>query len=201
MNGMRGLSPITRRRYRIALAILVFAISLFYGYFWLLSPSVNPNPHKKVVLRGAFPFNRGWDLRIQQSYFAQNPTCNQVARVFFLIPQADVSRERMLPLISVSQLPGFRYEVEYFEDHFLPGFCNWQANFTYYRIYANSNIVQGGAMLGLPNMYNRIDYDCRDIQMPKTRELVMTCHEGNNRSLDPSRKDNEVNFFWKEISK
>lgn len=183
------------------LAVLVLVPSSLYGYLWLMSPRINPDPQKRITQRGVFPFDRGWDLRVQQSFFAQNPTCSQIARVFFLIPQAEVSREQILPSIAVTRLAGSLYEVEYFEDHFLPGFCDWTPNFTYYRIYAKGVIVQGGAMLGFPHKYNRINYDCGGMRMPKTNELVTTCYEGNNRRFESSRKDAEVNFFWKEIEK
>lgn len=174
---------------------------LIYGYNALMNPTVNPHPIKKVVVRGKFPYDKGWELRIQQSFYAKNPSCNQTARIFFFIPQAEVSRERFLPPAAVKRLDASSYETEYFEDYFLPGFCEWVPYFTSYRIFSGEKLIQGGAMLGFPNLYNRIDYGCSSIKMPRTNELATACYEGNNRSFDPSRKDGEINFFWKGNTK
>ena len=208
-NGMSSkpvghINSIVRRHWVVTL-ILLFGL-VFVCFNWLMTPTVNPNPIKKVVIRGQFPFERGWDLRISQSFYARNSLCNRTARVFFFIPQAEVSREKALPFIVPKRLEGSHYEVEYYQDYFLPGFCDWTERFVFYSILQNGQIKTGGAaLLGFPNLYNRINYSCFiytvPVNTPAKYESGLVCSAGINRrnsSFDPSLPYGEVNFFWKE---
>lgn len=197
------INSIGRRRWVVTL-ILLFGL-VFVGFHWLMTPTVNPNPIRKVVMRGEFPFERGWELRIARSFYARNSLCNRTARVFFFIPQAEVSREKAPLFIVPKQLESSRYEVEYYQDYFLPGFCDWTERFVSYSILQNGQIKTGQALLGFPNLHNKINNSCFmqtvPVNTPAKYESGLVCRAGINRrnsSFDPSLPYGEVNFFWKE---
>lgn len=70
-------------RHKLLVVIGVF-VSLGFAHYLLTRPTDNPQPQKKIVVRGSFPYDRGWDLRIEASYYSKNPTCKQTARAFFI---------------------------------------------------------------------------------------------------------------------
>lgn len=201
------------RHHWVITTIIILGL-LFLGYRWLMLPQVNSHPIKKVVMRGQFPFEKGWELRIGRSFYARNSLCNRTAKVFFFIPQAEVTREFGLPFTVPKWLGGNRYEVEYYQDHFLSGFCDWTEGFVSYYILQSGQIKQGGALLGFPNLYNKINYNCFMQTLPVNTsakyESGLVCLDGSvnkssnravygsNSSLDPSLPYGEVNFFWKE---
>lgn len=113
MNGQTKAGPVSWLcRHWVMVTIAGLGV-LLLGHRWLMAPCVNPNPVKKVVMRGEFPFDRGWELRIQQSFYTRNPLCKRMARVFFIIPQAEASGEVWAPSIVPPRLTGNRYEASY----------------------------------------------------------------------------------------
>lgn len=187
---------------------LVIVALIILGHRWVMAPIVNTNPTKKVVVRGVFPYDRAWDLRIKTSFYTENPTCKVTARAFFLFPMADVSREVWvdIPLIREG---GNRYSFTYYEDHVQTGFCNWKQRFVYSQLFQDGKWQSGAsAILGLNGRYNKINYDCHyiDLMTPGlgkgTREKRVVC--GEHKEM-PSRHDlqivdNEVNFIWRNVT-
>ena len=193
------------RRYKVVVTVFAVIVSAFCGYRWLMTPTINPNPTMRVVMRGRFPFDKGWELRIARSFHTQNSLCKRTARVFFFIPQAEVSREKSLPFIVPTRLDGSRYEVEYYEDYFLPGFCDWTPGFASYYILQREEILNGAALLGFPHRLNKMNFSCFmwtvPVRTPNKIESRLVCSEGldqKNSSFDPSSPYGEVNFTWTE---
>lgn len=194
-------------RHKLLVVIGVF-VSLGFAHYLLTRPTDNPQPQKKIVVRGSFPYDRGWDLRIEASYYSKNPTCKQTARAFFIFPQAEVSREawRTIPVIREGDS---RYRFEFFEDAVSPGFCEWSMRFVNYRIYSAGKEIQGGAILGFPGRFNVIRYGCSNITSTYFRspdrtpiaETGVACYEGDNHWKDPSQSDALIDFIWEENTK
>ena len=185
-------------RHKLLVAIGVF-VSLGFAHFWLTRPTDNPQPHKKIVVRGSFPYDRGWDLRIEASYYSKNPTCKQTARAFFIFPQAEVSREarRTIP---VTREGGDGYRFEFYEDAISLGFCEWTLRFVNFRVLSKGKEIDGSTILGFPRPFNTFRYSC---SMSSIRRDVggVTCYEGDNRWNDPSRQDVLIDFLWEEKTK
>lgn len=185
-----------RHKLVVAIGILV---SLGFGHYWLTLPSDNPLPQKKIVVRGSFPYDRGWDLRMAASYYSKNPTCRQTARAFFFFPQAEVSREgwRTIPVIREG---GDRYRFEFHEDSISPGFCDWTFRFVNFSIIHNGKEIDGSAILGFPRPFNTFRFSC---SMSTIRRDVggVTCYEGDNRWNDPSHQYVLIDFLWEEKTK
>lgn len=181
--------------------LLTFAAAFLLAalvHYLVTRPVDNPQPQKKLLVQGGFPYDKGWDLRIETSYYSRNPTCRQTARAFFIFPQAEVSREawRTVPVVRED---GNHYRFEFFEDAMLPGFCDWQLQFAFYRIYKEGESVQGGAILGFPNRYNVIRYGCESVSMRNLSGIA--CYEGDNHWKDPARTDHQIDFIWEEKQK
>lgn len=189
-------------RHKIISSSVIAIALVLVGNSWLMTPAINLSPTKKVVMRGKFPFHKGWELRIARSFYARNELCSMTARVFFFIPQAKVSREFALPFMLPKRLDGSQYAVEYYEDYFVPGFCDWTPGFVSYYIVEGERVIDGAAILDGGHRYNKIDYTCAasslPTRIPGKNQTVTVCSEGKNRSFDSSRTYTEINFLWKE---
>lgn len=181
--------------------LLTFAVAFLLAallHYLVTRPVDNPQPQKKLLVQGSFPYDQGWDLRIEASYYSRNPTCRQTARAFFIFPQAEVAREAWRTVPVVREV-GDRYRFEFHEDAMLPGFCDWQLQFVFYRIYKEGKKVQGGAILGFPGRFNVIRYGCSNVTMRNLSGVA--CYEGDNRWKDPARADHQIDFIWEEKQK
>lgn len=191
-------------RHKLLTLVGVFLLAALAHYL-VTRPVDNPQPQKKLVVQGSFPYDREWELRIEASYYSRNPTCRQTARAFFIFPQTDVTREawRTVPVVREA---GNRYRFEFYEDTVLPGFCDWQLRFVNYVITKNRKEIQGGAILGVPGRFNVIRYGCSNLTSTYYRspdrtpvhETGVTCYEGDNHWKDPARTDHQIDFIWEE---
>jgi len=170
----------------------------FAGNHWLIGPHLNPNPTQRVAFRGTFPFAQGWDFRLRQEFFTTSAICQVTARIFFMIPMAEVSRERQVS-VPVKRIDDTRYEAEYFQDYYEPGLCGWKSGFVYADAILGKENMYGGALLGFPGKYNKIDYHCSDVvsNLATGREVRKSCYEHDRRSFDAARSIGEVNFHLK----
>lgn len=186
-------------RHKLIVAVGI-VLSLGFGHYLVMRSVDNPNPQKKVVVRGSFPYDRGWDLRIDISYYTKNPTCKQTANAFFIFPQAEVARGAWRSA-EVTREGDNQYRFEFYEDALSPGFCEWALRFVNYRIYSDGKEIQGGAMLGFPSNFNTIRYTCSGVKMPRTNETKVACFEGNDRRRNELQSDNLIDFIWERNSK
>lgn len=180
-------------RHKLFSFVAVFLVAALVHYL-VTRPVDNPQPQKKLVVQGSFPYDRGLELRVEATYYSESVNCRQTARAFFIFPQAEVSREawRTVPVVRED---GNRYRFEFYEDAMLPGFCDWRLRFVFYRIYKEGKKVQGGAILGFPSHYNVIRYGCSNVRGDPNR---YACLEGDNHWKDPARTDHQIDFIWEE---
>lgn len=185
--------------------LLAMVALIIFGYRWVMSPVVNASPTKKVVVRGVFPYDRGWDLRIRTSFYTTNPTCKVTARAFFIFPMADVSREVSVD-IPVNREGGNQYSFTYYEDHLQPGFCEWKQGFVFSQLFQDGKWRAGNsAILGLNGRFNLITYDCHYINLmtpglgkdARERSIVCGEHKEMPNRHEPKIAGNEVNFVWR----
>ena len=194
-------------RHKLLTFAVIFLLAALVHYL-VTRPVNNPQPQKKLLVQGGLPYAKDWNLEIEASYYSQNPTCRQTARVFFIFTQAEVSREawRTVPVLREA---GNRYRFEFYEDAVLPGFCDWRLRFVNYVITKDGKSVQGGAILGFPGRFNVIRYGCSNItstyfKSPDRTPVIETgvaCYEGNNHWKDPTKTDYQIDFIWEEMQK
>lgn len=196
--GMSVSSPRDKRpwmmRHKLLTFAAVFLLAALTNYL-VTRPEDNPQPKKKLLVQGSFPYEKGWDLRIKASYYSRNPTCRQTARAFFIFPQAEVTREawRTVPVVREENN---RYRFEFHEDALLPGFCDWQLQFVHYVVTKNGKEIQGGAILGFPGRYNVIRYGCSTVTMRNLSGVA--CYEGDDHWKHPTKTDYQIDFVWEE---
>ena len=194
----RGLPLITSSYFKWLSALATLLLVFYAGTHWLIGPHLNPNPTKRVAFGGAFPYAQGWDLRLRQEFYTTGAICQMTARIFFLIPVAEVARERQVS-VPVKRIDNSRYEAEYFEDYYEPGLCGWESGFVYADAIRGKENMYGGALLGFPRKYNKIDYHCSDVvsNLATGREVQKSCYEHDRRSFDAARAIGEINFHLK----
>lgn len=190
--------PAAKRSWVMRHKLLTFAALFLLAALvhYLVTRAVdNPQPQKKLLVQGSFPYDKGLELLVEATYYSESVNCRQTARAFFIFPQAEVAREawRTVPVVREH---GNRYRFEFYEDAVLPGFCDWRLQFVFYRIYKEGKKVQGGAILGFPGRYNVIRYGCSNVTM---RNLTgIACYEGDDHWNDPTRTNHQIDFIWEE---
>jgi hypothetical protein len=184
------------KRHKLLTFAAVFLLAALV-HFLVARPVNNPQPQKKLLVQGSFPYDRGWELKIEASYYSSNPTCRQTARAFFIFPQAEVTREAWRT-VSVMRDGGNRYRFEFYEDAVLPGFCDWQLRFINYVIAHDSKEIQGGAILGFPGRFNVIRYSCSNVRMPNSELVLVGCIEGDDHWSAPDAGINQIDFVWRD---
>ena len=184
----------TRRKLLASAAVLILAFLFINFSMRDGQPEDNPQPQQRRLVLGSFPYDRGWDLRIEASYYTNDPGCRRTARAFFIFPQATVTRQawRSIPVIREG---GNRYRFEYYDDAILSGSCDWRLKFVNYVIVKNGKEVQGGAILGFPGRFNAIRYGCANLRGDGER---FACIEDEIRRRDPIRTDYQIDFVWEE---
>lgn len=189
----------------ISLALL--AVGIFAVRHWMYTPHINPHPQEKVVVRGSFPYDQGWDLKINTSFYSSNPECQVAARAFFFFKAADVSR-KVFADIPVTREGGNRYSFIFYEDYFAPGHCQWKQGFVGSKQWVKGQWWGGENINGLnQGKYNVINYECswgsrlRPGVSKTAREMMFNCfdHSGKNNRRDPLVKDNELNFNFNPL--
>ena len=89
-----SFSPVTRwiMRHKLLTLRCALVVAAAMLHYLVTRPVDNPQPQKKQIVQGSFPYEKGWELRIEASYYKvlHNPTCRQTAR-FLHFPQAEVS--------------------------------------------------------------------------------------------------------------
>ena len=186
------------------IAALGLCLLAAWANYEVMKLADNPAPTKKRIVHGEFPYDRGLELRIEASYYSKNPTCQLTAFVFLIVPQATVSREGWRTILLVRD-GGNRFRFEFFEDAVLPGFCEWDLKFVYYRIFKDGKRVQGEAILGFPGPFNVFRYRCENFSMPWTRadgtrvdEKRVVCNPGDSRRYEPKNTDHQIDFIWEQ---
>jgi len=195
----------SRRWLWLGLVGVLVVSAVYAGYRWAVMPRLNPHPVKKVVVRGVFPFDRGWDLQPRMSFYTRNANCKKTARIFFIYPVADVAREEWVDIPLVRK-GGNRYIFTYYEDHFLPGQCDWELRFVYTHLFQDGQWAHGSdAIMGLNRQFNEINYECHYMNVltpgrgKDAREIHIVCGGDKDKPhrLNPQLTGNEVNFIWK----
>lgn len=158
-------------------------------------PQDNPQPMQRRLVQGSFPYDLGWDLRIEVSYYTRDPACKRTARAFGVFKQAEVTREawRTLPVVRDG---GNRYHFEFFDDAILPGECDWHVQFVHYAIMKDGKKVQGGAILGFPGRFNVIRHKCNSVSLGTLSGVA--CASGTERRNDPAKTDYQIDYIWEE---
>jgi hypothetical protein len=185
-------------RYKVLWLILGAVVCSLYGYSWLMSPRINPYPVKKLTIRGVFPFDQDLELRYAQSFYTRNPMCKYTARVFFIVPQAKVSREIRLPMIPVRRTDKNSYEVELFRDTLSPGFCEWTPDFIDFLIFSKGQVVTTAALLGFPKVVNSLEFNCAYPRKYAVAKTILVCLQDGRGARGPKSDEATVNYLWKE---
>ena len=110
------------------------------------TPQINPNPQKQVKIHGVFPFDKEMTLRFEANYAGMNASCDEVDRVFGVIEAHRSGRGVSIPL-NLIRLENNQFEVFYYQDYFLSGYCDWSfesvSDHTYW---SKGPLEEGGTM-------------------------------------------------------
>lgn len=176
----------------VAVAIVVTGILAYQFLVPRGQPEDNPHPQQRRVISGLFPYDQGWELRIETSYYTRNPACRRTAKAFGIFPQAEVTRTawRYLP---VTREAGNRYRFEFFDDAVLPGDCDWQLKFINYVIAKDGKEIQGGAIMGL-GTFNVIRYRCKEVRIRTLSGIA--CGVGTERLNEPGISGQQIDFLF-----
>lgn len=178
------------------LTIILVGVVLYQPYSWLMGPSLNSQPTQKIVIRGSFPFSKGFDLVLDASYTSKNPTCRQMARTLLIFPAAEVNRNIDVP-VPVQREGEDRYRAEVVLDYVSPGFCEWKFSGMGYRVTGNKQSDTGVSGLGdIPHRANNAEMVCRYRQVLKFDRLIVACDRKIKPNDDSLKGETRFDFIW-----
>lgn len=127
---IQWLQQFPRRRPIVtALVLTLVGLVLFFKILgaWVFTPRLNPNPQDPITIRGAFPFDKGYDLVFNQGATTTTPWVNVVCGGFGLITDwkgfACRSEEEIL---QPQRVDCCHYEITLYRDQYLPGIAGWE---------------------------------------------------------------------------
>lgn len=189
-------------KWRTALWVIGTIAILYSAYQVVFSPHTNSNPTQRILLHGAFPFDKGLSVDFYAAFYSRNPTCRVLGRAFLLFPTAEVDR-RTIVNIQTRQVAPNKYEAEVFLDHIKPGFCDWEYGGMGYRIHGGkfqSTAYQG---LGLDLKKTKLaEFACKELKivppMIKPAFSSYYCGEKTIVASEETLSSSELNFIWTE---
>lgn len=123
-----GLKKIWLKRIAVVL-ICLFATVLGLKIIGALifTPRINPNPQDPLTIRGAFPFDKGYDLVFNQGARTTTPWVNVICGGFGVIAGWDgFSCNSDEEILRPQKIGCCSYEVTFFRDQYLPGIAGWK---------------------------------------------------------------------------
>jgi hypothetical protein len=159
---IQWLNQFARRRPIVAALVLgFFCIVLFLKLFGgvVFTPRLNPNPQDPITIRGAFPFDKGYDLVFNQGARTTAPWASVVCGGFGLTRgwkgfACRGGYETFLP----KKIDCCHYEITLYRDHYLPGIAGWENNG-----FGFNSAVQGKPLIGGGGVPRKsTEMDCAD---------------------------------------
>ena len=180
---------------RSLIAVGVLAAGLLAAQHWQVRPHVNPNPVKRVVVRGVFPYAQGWELRMWQHFYSNNPECKYTGRAFFIFPTAEVPRTADIA-VPLKRIDDQRYEAEYFEDYYMPGHCEWGGGALLAEVTTDGSPVARESLMG-SNKRKSMDLDCSTYKSTISKKTYVRARCFPTRETnDPAQTVIHVNFRY-----
>jgi len=178
--------------------VVVYAVVL-----QLAKPSVNPDPKRKIVMSGTFPYDRGFELKLDISFSTANPDCDETLRTLGLFPAAKV-RQTWVTDVPVKKIGENRYSAEIAFDHLLPGRCQWTYAGMAYNISSKEYPSTSNRGLGpIPQLVKAAHMNCKLLGTAGIEPQFASCRQvyeeptRAEESLEPARLD----FVWVGESK
>ncbi len=176
-------------------------------------PKINPYPIQKVRIHGKFPFDKNITLtKITATYINDNPKCDTV------YIGARIKKIEAIDIV-IKKISNNGYEVNYYQDYFLPGACEWKFDVFLNNISSKSyNIRFGGysnhVFYRHPKDYksthyafsDKVTYEChidKVVRLNRKPEELMLCDwakDKNGKTISPYQNamDIEQDFIYKK---
>ena len=169
----------------------------------LYKPSVNPNPKRKIVMSGTFPYDRGFELKLDLRFSTADPDCQETLLTLGLFPAAKV-KQRWQTDVPVKKIGENRYSAEIAFDHLLPGRCQWTYAGMTYNISSKEYPSTSNLGLGpIPQLVKAAHMNCELLGDPAVKRQHPACFQvyeepiRSEESPEPARLD----FVWVGESK
>lgn len=102
----------------------VGAIWALAGLGWVLTPTINPHPQELVTIKGAFPFDQGYEMNVYMGARTSTKWVNQWHG--FPIPGRSIGYDSEVLPITIIQIGSKNYEFSFYRDFYLPGIAGWR---------------------------------------------------------------------------
>lgn len=127
---IQWLQQFPRRRPIVtALVLTLVGLVLFFKMLgaWVFTPRFNPNPQDPITIRGAFPFDKGYDLVFNQGAHTTTPWVNVVCGGFgFIRGWEGLACRGGDEILRPQKIDCCHYEITLYRDHYLPGLAGWE---------------------------------------------------------------------------
>ena len=162
----------------------LFIRLLSFGWSWILTPTVNPNPKDPITISGTFPFDRGLELVFEQSAQTTTPWVNRRCGIF--ISEVGVPCRGGNVEVRPKQVNTKHYEVTFFRDYYLPGIAGWKHSGFGYRVQIAGSSSK--LMSGLGSRFSEI----RCLSVPSSEGRFTCIHTFD---AGPSIRNKDDRYF------
>ncbi|MEY3201942.1 MAG: hypothetical protein RIR70_1492, partial [Pseudomonadota bacterium] len=150
-------------------------IAVYAVVLELSKPRINPNPQRKIVMSGVFPYDRGFELKLDISFSTENPDCKETLLTLGLFPAATV-RQTWETEVPVKKVGENRYAAELAFDHVLPGRCQWTYAGMAYNISSKEYPSESNRGLGpIPQLVKAAHMNCELLGDPAVKRQHPAC--------------------------
>lgn len=111
-----------RKHWLITALLVLYGLSQVWG--WVLTPTINPHPQELVTIKGAFPFDQGYEMNVYMGARTSTKWVNQWHG--FPIPGRSIGYDSEAQSIAIIQVDSKNYEFSFYRDFHLPGIAGWR---------------------------------------------------------------------------
>ncbi len=134
----------------VPLLVMGLIACLHYFWQWVVTASINPHPQDSVTVRGAFPFDKGFELAFIQSAHTTTPWVNVVCGGFgFIRDMSGTSCRGGKEVLLPRKLDCCHYEITFHRDHYLPSIAGWEHSGFGVRATKGADRLMRGSFSGL----------------------------------------------------
>jgi hypothetical protein len=184
-----------RKHWLITGVLFIFLALQSYSliWSWVLTPSINPHPKDAVTIRGAFPFDKGYDLQVYHVAYTSTPWVNSWCG--WPVPGRPISCRGGRQTLAVKKTDATHYEIVFYRDYYLPGIAGWEFGGLIYR--APSTRTQGEGRIGGSFPWQNTAVKCFESDAPDRHLICLALDKTGPDIYKQPTRHAEVNFYLK----
>lgn len=187
--GLARLCAWMRKHWLITTLLVLYGLSQVWG--WVLTPTINPHPQELVTIKGAFPFDQGYEMNV---YTGARTTTKWVNEWHgFPIPGRPIGYDSEVLPITIIQIDSKNYEFSFYRDFYLPGIAGWRISGLMMKM-PKKGAAKSTMLVAFPRFHKSLK--CSESKRIASKPLI--CIPLDEKEADiyaPSTRNSKVDFY------